>query len=106
MTTAASRSWFRSGPSPGGAGPRSASPCHATLGAAERLVNALPCAASSPKRGARLEERRVQAERALGYVELYGAYSETEARFRIDRTLRLFESSSLPTAPRSASTPR
>ena len=33
-----------------------------------------------------------QAERALGYVELYGAYSETEARFRIDRTLSLFES--------------
>ena len=28
----------------------------------------------------------------LGYVELYGSYAETEARFRIDRTLSLFES--------------
>ena len=63
-----------------------------TLGAAERLVNALPLRGERAEAGARLEERRVQAERALSYVELYGAYSETEARFRIDRTLRLFES--------------
>ena len=41
---------------------------------------------------ARIEERRSEAERALGYVELYGAYTETEARFRIDRTVQLFES--------------
>ena len=39
---------------------------------------------------ARLEERRTQAERALGYVELYGAYTETEARFRVDRLLALW----------------
>jgi fatty acyl-CoA reductase len=63
-----------------------------TLGAAERAVNALPLRGERAEAGARLEERRVQAERALSYVELYGAYSETEARFRIDRTLRLFES--------------
>jgi HAD superfamily hydrolase (TIGR01490 family) len=62
-----------------------------TLGAAERVVNALPLRGERAEAGARLEERRVQAERALSYVELYGAYSETEARFRIDRTLRLFD---------------
>jgi HAD superfamily hydrolase (TIGR01490 family) len=39
-----------------------------------------------------LEEKRALAERALGYVELYGAYTETEARFRVDRTIELFES--------------
>ncbi len=62
------------------------------LGAAERLVNALPLRGERAEAGARLEERRVQAERALSYVELYGAYSETEARFRVDRTVALFES--------------
>ena len=47
------------------------------------------CAASGrlgrPRRGA----PRSQAERALGYVELYGAYTETEALFRVDRLLEL-----------------
>ncbi len=62
------------------------------LGAAERLVNALPLRGERAEGAARLEERRTEAERALGYVELYGAYSETEARFRIDRTVQLFES--------------
>jgi HAD superfamily hydrolase (TIGR01490 family) len=62
------------------------------LGAAERLVNALPLRGERAEGAARIEERRSEAERALSYVELYGAYSETEARFRIDRTVQLFES--------------
>ncbi len=62
------------------------------LGAAERVVNALPLRGERAAGAARIEERRSEAERALDYVELYGAYSETEARFRIDRTVRLFES--------------
>jgi HAD superfamily hydrolase (TIGR01490 family) len=62
------------------------------LGAAERLVNSLPLRGERAEGAARIEERRGEAERALGYVELYGSYSETEARFRIDRTLQLFES--------------
>jgi HAD superfamily hydrolase (TIGR01490 family) len=62
------------------------------LGAAERLVNALPLRGERAEGAARLEERRAEAERALGYVELYGAYSETEARFRCDRTVGLFQS--------------
>ena len=61
------------------------------LGAAERLVNALPLRGERAEGAARLEERRSEAERALGYVELYGSYSETEARFRMDRTVQLFE---------------
>ena len=57
------------------------------LGAAERIVNALPLRGERAEGAARIEERRSEAERALGYVELYGAYSETEARFRMDRTV-------------------
>ncbi len=43
------------------------------LGAAERLVNALPLRGERAEAAAHLEERRIQAERALSYVELYGA---------------------------------
>ncbi len=62
------------------------------LGAAEKVVNALPIRGELAQRAAAIEERRSLANRALGYVELYGAYTETEARFRIDRTLALFDS--------------
>jgi alcohol-forming fatty acyl-CoA reductase len=62
------------------------------LRAAERVVNVLPVRGELAERAADLEEKRQLAERALGYVELYGAYTEIEARFRIDRMLRLFES--------------
>ena len=57
--------------------------------AGERLLAALPVRGRQAELGARLEERRAQAERALGYVELYGAYTETEAIFRVDRLLEL-----------------
>ena len=60
------------------------------LKTAERVVNMLPVRGERAELGARLEERRIDAERALDYVELYGAYAETEARFKIDRTLELF----------------
>jgi HAD superfamily hydrolase (TIGR01490 family) len=59
---------------------------------AERFVNALPIRGEKTDAGARLEERRSDIERALSYVELYGSYAETEARFRVDRTISLFES--------------
>ena len=60
------------------------------LRGAERVVNMLPIRGELAQRASELEERRSLAERALGYVELYGAYTESEARFRIDRTLELF----------------
>jgi HAD superfamily hydrolase (TIGR01490 family) len=31
------------------------------------------------------------AKRALGYVELYGAYTETDARYRVDRLIELWD---------------
>ena len=62
------------------------------LSGAERVANQLPIRGERAEFASRLEERRAGAERALDYVELYGAYAETEARFRIDRTLELFDS--------------
>jgi alcohol-forming fatty acyl-CoA reductase len=64
------------------------------LRGAERALQALPLRGKRADLVARIEERRDEAERALGYVELYGAYTETEAVFRVDRLLELY--SSLP----------
>jgi HAD superfamily phosphoserine phosphatase-like hydrolase len=57
----------------------------------ERLLTSLPLRGDRADLAARVEERRQQAERALSYVELYGAYTETEARFRVDRLLDLWD---------------
>ena len=57
----------------------------------ERLLGALPVRGRQADLAAAVEERRDRAERALSYVELYGAYTETEARFRVDRLLALFD---------------
>ena len=62
------------------------------LSTAEKAVTALPIRGRRAELSSRLEDRRTQAERALGYVELYGAYAETEAVFKVDRLLALFES--------------
>ena len=61
------------------------------LTTAERVLGALPVRGERAELAARVEERRTQAERALGYTTLYGAYTETEAHFRIDRLLALWE---------------
>jgi HAD superfamily hydrolase (TIGR01490 family) len=42
---------------------------------------------------AAIEDRHAMAKRALGYVELYGAYTETDARYRIDNLLELRQAS-------------
>lgn len=62
------------------------------LDRAEKLAAALPIRGKTAEFVARLEERRSDAERALGYVELYGAYVETEARFKDDRLAELWGS--------------
>jgi HAD superfamily hydrolase (TIGR01490 family) len=61
------------------------------LTTAERALGALPVRGERADLAARVEERRSQAERALGYTELYGAYTETEAHFRVDRLLELWD---------------
>ncbi|HUI02953.1 MAG TPA: HAD-IB family hydrolase [Acidimicrobiales bacterium] len=60
------------------------------LGTVERVLGALPVRGERADVAARVEQRRSQVERALGYTELYGAYTETEARFRVDRLLELW----------------
>jgi HAD superfamily hydrolase (TIGR01490 family) len=59
------------------------------LRGAERALQALPLRGNQADLAARIEERRDEAERALGYVELYGSYTETEAIFTVDRLLGL-----------------
>jgi HAD superfamily hydrolase (TIGR01490 family) len=62
-----------------------------TMEMAERVAGTLPIRGRRAQWIAALEERHLLAERALGYVELYGAYSETEARYRVDRLLELWD---------------
>jgi len=60
------------------------------LSGAEKMIRSLPVRGRQARWTATLEERRTQVDRALGYVKLYGAYTETEARFRVDRLLDLW----------------
>jgi HAD superfamily hydrolase (TIGR01490 family) len=59
----------------------------------ERFMGALPVRGERAQWSASLEERNVLAKRALSYVELYGAYTETEARYRVDRLMELWDKS-------------
>jgi len=60
-----------------------------TLARGERVLSALPIRGRQAEWGARLEERRTQADRALSYVELYGAYAECEALYGVSRLVDL-----------------
>ena len=77
-----------------------------SLERAERVLQALPLRGKQAELSARLEERREEVERALVYVELYGAYAECEAVYGVDRLLALWDALD-PAEPRrrSASTP-
>ncbi len=46
---------------------------------AEKVLSNLPLRGKQAELSATVEERREEIERALGYVELYGAYAECEA---------------------------
>ena len=58
---------------------------------AERVVGSLPIRGKQAEWMAALEEQHLLADRALGYVELYGAYTETDALYRVDRLLALWD---------------
>jgi len=60
-----------------------------TLQRGEKVIAALPIRGKHAELGARLEERRTQADRALSYVELYGAYAECEAIYGVERLVAL-----------------
>ncbi len=61
------------------------------MATAERGLTMVPFRRKQAEWAAKLEDRQTLAERALGYVELYGAYTETEARYRVDHLLELWE---------------
>ena len=58
---------------------------------AEKVLSALPLRGKQAEWGATLELKREEADRALGYVELYGAYAECEAVYGLDRLLALWD---------------
>jgi HAD superfamily hydrolase (TIGR01490 family) len=62
-----------------------------SLERAERVLAALPLRGRQAELSATLEERREEAERAIGYVELYGAYAECEAVYGVDHLLARWE---------------
>jgi len=57
------------------------------LAKAEKVLGMLPLRAKLAERAADVEQTREIAERAMGYVELYGAYAECEAIYSVDRLL-------------------
>ncbi len=58
---------------------------------AERSLQALPLRGKQASWAATLEEKREDVERALAYVELYGAYAECEAVYGVDRLLERWQ---------------
>jgi HAD superfamily hydrolase (TIGR01490 family) len=61
------------------------------LARSERILQALPLRGQQAEWSATVEEKRIEAERALAYVELYGAYAECEAIYEVDRLLELWD---------------
>ncbi len=62
------------------------------LSAGREVLARLPSHSHLGDLPVKLENRSTEVSRALEYVELYGAYAETEARFRQDRLIELWES--------------
>jgi HAD superfamily hydrolase (TIGR01490 family) len=62
----------------------------AAMTVVERVITALPIRGKQAQLAARIEDRHTMAKRALGYVTLYGAYTETDARYRVDNLLELW----------------
>ncbi len=57
---------------------------------AERLLTKLPLRGTQASWTASLETKRIEVERALEYVELYGLYTECEAIYGVDRLMALW----------------
>ena len=61
------------------------------LETAERLLHRLPVRGRQAQFSADIEERREMVERALEYADLYGAYTECEATYGVNRLLELWD---------------
>ena len=74
-----------------GAGPARAGQDRRSSGPRRSLQRRCPLRGKQAEWSATVEEQREEAERALGYVELYGAYAECEAVYGVDRLLALWD---------------
>ena len=57
----------------------------------EQVLQALPLRGKQAEFTATLETRRMEVERALEYVELYGLYTECEAIYQVDNLLAIWD---------------
>ena len=57
----------------------------------ERVLQSLPLRGRQAELSATLETRRLEVERALEYVELYGLYTECEAIYQVDNLLAVWD---------------
>jgi alcohol-forming fatty acyl-CoA reductase len=60
------------------------------IGKGERALQALPLRGKQAAWSAVLEDRKNDIERAMEYVELYGAYTECEAIYQVDNLLAMW----------------
>ncbi len=58
----------------------------------EQLLQTLPLRGRQAELSARLESKRMEVERALEYVELYGLYTECEAIYQVDQLMAMWAS--------------
>ena len=87
-TPRASRSSCPSGRSPAaGRVQRQLERAKSVIERAEKVLQSLPLRGKQAEWAATLEEKREEVERALAYVELYGAYAECEAIYGVDHLL-------------------
>lgn len=57
----------------------------------EKVLQALPLRGRQAELSATLESKRIEVERALEYVELYGLYTECEAIYQVDNLMRVWD---------------
>ena len=69
------------------------------LDKAEAVLSALPLRGRSAELAGKVEESRELVDRASIYVELYGAYTECEAIYGVDRLLGLLAPDAAAPAP-------
>ena len=57
----------------------------------EKVLHALPLRGRHAALSAQIETRRIEIERALEYVELYGLYTECEAIYQVDNLMSIWD---------------
>src|SRR5580704_4413774 len=57
----------------------------------EKVITALPIRGKQAQPAARMEDRHALAKRALGYFLIYRATTETDARYRVDNLIELWD---------------